>query len=77
MIERRKGHIVSMSSASAMGGAQNLVPYSASKSAVHCYMESLRAELEAHPDKPDIKLTTVYPGICRTGLLRNIKVNSR
>ena len=77
MIEKRKGHIVSMSSASALGGTQNLVPYAASKSAVHCYMESLQAEIHVHPDKPDIKLSTIYPAICGTGLVRNVKINSR
>lgn len=39
-------------------------------------MEALQDELANMPDKPDIKMTTVYPSPCDTSFSKNV-VNTR
>jgi NAD(P)-dependent dehydrogenase (short-subunit alcohol dehydrogenase family) len=67
MRRRRAGRIVNISSIGGKIGVPHLVPYSASKFALVGLSEGLRAELV----KDGILVTTVCPGLMRTGSPRN------
>jgi NAD(P)-dependent dehydrogenase (short-subunit alcohol dehydrogenase family) len=67
MRRRRDGRIVNISSIGGKIGIPHLVPYSASKFALVGLSEGLRAELA----KDGIVVTTVCPGLMRTGSPRN------
>lgn len=67
MRERRDGRIVNISSVGGKIAAPHLVPYSASKFALVGLSKGLRAELQ----KDGIVVTTVCPGLMRTGSPRN------
>jgi NAD(P)-dependent dehydrogenase (short-subunit alcohol dehydrogenase family) len=67
MKRRRKGRIVNISSIGGKVSVPHLVPYSASKFALVGLSEGLRAELY----KDGIFVTTVCPGLMRTGSPRN------
>jgi NAD(P)-dependent dehydrogenase (short-subunit alcohol dehydrogenase family) len=64
---RREGRIVNISSIGGKISVPHLVPYSASKFALVGLSEGLRAELR----KDGIVVTTVCPGLMRTGSPRN------
>lgn len=63
MRKRKTGHIVNISSIGGKVCIPHLVPYGASKFALTGLSEGLRAELA----KNGIKVTTVCPGLMRTG----------
>jgi short-subunit dehydrogenase len=67
MRQRRTGRIVNISSIGGKVSVPHLVPYSASKFALVGLSKGLRAELM----KDGIKVTTVCPGLMRTGSPRN------
>jgi len=67
MRQRRSGRIVNISSIGGKVSVPHLVPYSASKFALVGLSKGLRAELM----KDGIKVTTVCPGLMRTGSPRN------
>jgi NAD(P)-dependent dehydrogenase (short-subunit alcohol dehydrogenase family) len=67
MRRKRRGRIVNISSIGGKIGIPHLVPYSASKFALVGLSEGLRAELQ----KDGIVVTTVCPGLMRTGSPRN------
>src|SRR2546423_3885975 len=67
MRRRREGRIVNISSIGGKISVPHLVPYSASKFALVGLSEGLRAELQ----KDGIVVTTVCPGLMRTGSPRN------
>ena len=67
MRQRREGRIVNISSIAGKIGVPHLVPYSAGKFALSGWSEGLHAELA----KDNIKVTTVYPGLMRTGSPRH------
>ena len=67
MRERGEGRIVNISSIAGKVGVPHLIPYSASKFALVGLSKGLRAELA----KDNIKVTTVCPGLMRTGSPRN------
>lgn len=67
MRERGQGRIVNISSIGGKISVPHLVPYCASKFALLGLSEGLRAELA----KDGIKVTTVCPGMMRTGSPRN------
>jgi NAD(P)-dependent dehydrogenase (short-subunit alcohol dehydrogenase family) len=64
---RREGRIVNISSIGGKISVPHLVPYSASKFALVGLSEGLRAELR----KDGVVVTTVCPGLMRTGSPRN------
>lgn len=74
MIERREGHLVSMSSIAGAMGCDNVVPYSASKFAVRGMMEALTEEMRRDSRKLDIKCTAVCPFVVDTGLCQKPRV---
>jgi NAD(P)-dependent dehydrogenase (short-subunit alcohol dehydrogenase family) len=63
MIERRNGRIVNISSIGGLVSVPHLLTYASAKFAVTGLSEGLRAELA----KEGIKVTTVAPGLMRTG----------
>jgi NAD(P)-dependent dehydrogenase (short-subunit alcohol dehydrogenase family) len=67
MRRRRDGRIVNISSIGGKISVPHLLPYSASKFALVGLSEGLRAELA----KDNIAVTTVCPGLMRTGSPRN------
>ncbi|HZS05747.1 MAG TPA: SDR family oxidoreductase [Blastocatellia bacterium] len=67
MRERREGRIVNISSIGGKIAVPHLVPYTASKFAVTGLSKAMRAELI----KDGVVVTTVCPGLMRTGSPRN------
>jgi NAD(P)-dependent dehydrogenase (short-subunit alcohol dehydrogenase family) len=67
MKRRRHGRIVNISSIGGKISVPHLLPYSVGKFALTGYSEGLRAELSKH----NIAVTTVCPGLMRTGSPRN------
>jgi NAD(P)-dependent dehydrogenase (short-subunit alcohol dehydrogenase family) len=67
MRQRRDGRIVNISSIGGRIGVPHLLPYCAAKFAVTGYSQGLRAELA----DDGITVTSVYPGLMRTGSPRN------
>src|SRR6185369_13944533 len=67
MRARKSGRIINISSIGGKVSVPHLVPYSASKFALVGLSKGLRAELM----KDGIKVTTVCPGLMRTGSPRN------
>jgi NAD(P)-dependent dehydrogenase (short-subunit alcohol dehydrogenase family) len=63
MRQQGGGRIVNVSSIGGKIGVPHLVPYCASKFALAGLSDSLRAELA----KDDIRVTTAFPGLMRTG----------
>ncbi len=71
MIEQRRGHIVTIASASALVGVAKLADYAASKWAAMGFDESLRVELRQIA--PAIQTTVVCPYYIDTGMFRGVK----
>jgi short-subunit dehydrogenase len=67
MRERRQGRLVNVSSIGGKIGVPHLVPYSCAKFAVVGFSQGLRAELA----RDGIVVTTVCPGLMRTGSPRH------
>jgi NAD(P)-dependent dehydrogenase (short-subunit alcohol dehydrogenase family) len=67
MRERRQGRIVNISSIGGKLSVPHLLPYAASKFALTGLSEGLRAELA----RDGVAVTTVCPGLMRTGSPRN------
>jgi NAD(P)-dependent dehydrogenase (short-subunit alcohol dehydrogenase family) len=67
MRERRSGRIVNITSIGGKIAVPHLLPYSASKFAFYGFSRGLRSELM----KDGIVVTTVVPGLMRTGSPRN------
>ena len=67
MRQKKSGRVVNISSIGGKVSVPHLVPYSASKFALVGLSKGLRAELM----KDGIKVTTVCPGLMRTGSPRN------
>jgi NAD(P)-dependent dehydrogenase (short-subunit alcohol dehydrogenase family) len=67
MRERRRGRIVNITSIGGRLGVPHLVPYSASKFAALGFSQGLRAEEGRH----GVVVTSVVPGLMRTGSPRN------
>lgn len=70
MFEKGEGRIVNIVSIGGKLSFPHLLPYNASKYALSGFSEGLAAELGQY----NIRVTTVYPGLMRTGSPRNIDV---
>jgi len=73
MLARRSGRIVNISSIGGRISVPHLLPYSCAKFAVTGFSEGLRAELA----KDNIKVTTVIPGLMRTGSYINAEMKGK
>jgi all-trans-retinol dehydrogenase (NAD+) len=71
MIEKKKGHIVNISSAAGLIPNPKLSVYSASKHAVIGWSESMRIELEQI--SKDLHVTTVTPSYINTGMFDGVR----
>lgn len=67
MRARRSGRIVNVSSIGGKISVPHLLPYSVGKFALAGFSEGIRSELT----KDNVYVTTVYPGLMRTGSPRN------
>ena len=67
MQARNEGRIVNISSVGGKVGLPHMLPYSASKYAIGGFSKGLRSELA----KDGIVVTTIFPGLLRTGSPRN------
>jgi short-subunit dehydrogenase len=63
MVQRRSGRIVNITSIGGKVAVPHLVPYACAKFAAMGFSEGMRAELA----KDHVKVTTVVPGLMRTG----------
>jgi all-trans-retinol dehydrogenase (NAD+) len=70
MIERRRGHLVTIASAGGLIGVPKLSDYSASKFAAVGFDESLRAELKK--SAPEVRTTLVCPFFIATGMFEGV-----
>ena len=73
MRRRRQGRVVNITSIGGKVAVPHLLPYVASKFALVGWSEGLRAELQ----RDDVYVTTVVPGLMRTGSPRNIDVKGQ
>ena len=73
MRERGEGHIVNISSIGGRVAVPHLLPYSASKFAIGGFSEGLAAEAAPW----GIRVSTVYPGLMRTGSPRHALFKGR
>lgn len=73
MKEKQRGRIVNIVSVGGRLSVPHLLPYSSSKFALAGFSEGMSNALK----KDNIKVTTVYPGLMRTGSPRNIDVKGQ
>lgn len=73
MLERRQGHIATITSIGGMLSFPHLLPYNCAKFAAVGFSEGIAAELASD----GIAVTTVVPGLMRTGSHRNVVVKGR
>lgn len=73
MKNNKNGRIVNVVSIGGKVSFPHLLPYNVSKYALSGFSEGISAELR----KYNIKVTTVYPGLMRTGSPRNIDVKGQ
>lgn len=66
MVDRGRGHVVTIASMAATMGVPKLVDYAASKHAAYGFAESLRVELAGVA--PDVRTTVVLPFYINTGM---------
>jgi len=72
MIKEKKGHIVTVSSVLGMLGVPQLSDYCASKAALISLHETLRYELDARYNCPNIRTTLVLPGHMQTSMFSTV-----
>jgi NAD(P)-dependent dehydrogenase (short-subunit alcohol dehydrogenase family) len=70
MLERKRGHIVAISSVASYRGVPVLTGYCASKAGVNALMDGLRAELRGR----GIVCTTICPGWIHTPLTATVRI---
>ncbi|MSQ94137.1 MAG: SDR family NAD(P)-dependent oxidoreductase [Gemmataceae bacterium] len=68
MIERKRGHLVGISSIASYRGLPRMIAYSASKAGVNAIMDGLRVELTPL----GVRVSTICPGWIRTPLTKDI-----
>lgn len=71
MVAQGSGHIINISSASALMGNPNMSVYAASKWAVAGWSESLRLEMERAQN--GVRVTTVQPSYINTGMFEGVR----
>lgn len=76
MLERDRGHVVTIASAAGLVGVSRQTDYSASKHAAIGFGESLRAELRKS-GKTGVKTTIVEPYYVDTGMFAGVKTRPR
>jgi len=69
MVDRKKGHLVGVSSMAAFRGMPHNAAYSASKAFLATFLESLRVDLRG----TGVKVTCIYPGYVKTEMTAKVK----
>jgi short-subunit dehydrogenase len=69
MLERRRGHVVGISSLASLRGLPGMLGYCASKAGINTFLEGLRLEVKPY----GIAVTTVCPGWMRTPMNASMK----
>lgn len=69
MVERKRGHLVAISSIASYRGLPRMLAYCASKAGVNAIMDGLRVELEP----VGIHVSTICPGWIKTPLTENLE----
>jgi short-subunit dehydrogenase len=69
MVERKRGHLVGISSVASYRGLPRMLAYCASKAGVNAIMDGLRVELAPL----GIHVTTICPGWIKTPMTENVK----
>jgi short-subunit dehydrogenase len=69
MLQRRRGHIVALSSIASLRGVPRMLAYCASKAGVNALMEGLRVEVRPR----GVDVTTICPGWIRTPMTAAIR----
>ena len=69
MLERKRGHLVGISSIASYRGLPRMLAYAASKAGVNAIMDGLRVELKGS----GVHVTTICPGWIRTPLTEKIE----
>jgi short-subunit dehydrogenase len=69
MIQRKKGHLVAISSMASLRGVPLMSAYCASKAGVNSLFDSLAAELRRH----NVRVSTICPSWIRTALTEQVK----
>ena len=69
MLQRRRGHLVALSSVASFRGLPGMLAYCASKSGVNAFMEGIRTETHGF----GIDVTTVCPSWVRTPMTATIE----
>ncbi|ASC71860.1 short-chain dehydrogenase family oxidoreductase [Halomicronema hongdechloris C2206] len=72
MVQRRRGHIVNLSSLAGWIAPPGLVPYAASKFGLRGFSQGLARELAPYR----VQVTAVYPGFSRTPILQSPRYGS-
>jgi short-subunit dehydrogenase len=67
MVERKKGHVVGVSSLAAFRGLPKNAAYSGSKAFLRIFMESLRVDLRG----TGVRVTCIYPGFVKSEMTAN------
>lgn len=70
MMQRGRGHIVTIASLAALAPLPGLTDYNASKHAAYGFAETLRAELA--DDAPGVRTTVVLPQVIDTGMFAGV-----
>ncbi len=73
MLQRRRGHLVAISSLASYRGLPLMAGYCASKAGVNALLDALRVELRPQ----GIAVTTICPGWIRTPLTANVRFEMR
>jgi short-subunit dehydrogenase len=68
MLERRRGHLVALSSVASFRGLPRMLAYSASKAGVNAFMEGVRVEVR----DAGIHVTTICPSWIRTPMTASL-----
>jgi short-subunit dehydrogenase len=69
MVERKRGHVVGISSIAAFGGLPRLSVYAATKSYLMTYLQGLRMDATRH----GIIVSTIHPGYVKSELTADLK----
>ncbi|KAJ7639064.1 retinal short-chain dehydrogenase/reductase [Roridomyces roridus] len=77
MIEKKKGHIVTMASVMGIHGVAQMTDYCASKAALINLNRSLRSELDKRYKTPGIRTTLVCPGHIHTALFSTLNMSNQ
>jgi short-subunit dehydrogenase len=69
MVERKRGHVVGISSLAAYRGLPRAATYSGSKAFLHTFLEGVRVDLK----HKGIRVTSIHPGFVKTEMTADAK----